>query len=216
MSTQILFGFVCLGFVVPLEICSLICIWRRHLYLWRAANFDLCSALMTIDQWGFFSVSHLPWHGTSVYNGHLRGPVTLTPIAERLAGELSLPVLTCQVCRGWDSNTQPSACGANAFTNYATAAAQSKEIWHLIRILMVTSRRVWDRLITHCCLTLQNAIPHCPLWEINRSPFDVTFKILLWRRIVPYFKINLSFFYENTFISCFPKGIDTHDRFHYF
>ena len=49
-------------------------------------------------------------------------------MVERLAGELSLPVLTCQVCRGWDSNTQPSACGANAFTNYATAAAQSKEI----------------------------------------------------------------------------------------
>ena len=28
---------------------------------------------------------------TSVYNGHIRGPVTLTP-AERLAEELSLPV----------------------------------------------------------------------------------------------------------------------------
>ena len=29
----------------------------------------------------------------AVYNGHLRGPVTLTPIAERFAMELSLPVL---------------------------------------------------------------------------------------------------------------------------
>ena len=137
-------------------------------------------------------------------------------MVERLAGELSLPVLTCQVCRGWDSNTQPSACGANAFTNYATAAAQSKEIWHLIRILMVTSRRVWDRLITHCCLTLQNAIPHCPLWENNRSPFDVTIKILLWRRIVPYFKINLSFFMKTHLFHAFRKVIDTHDRFDYF
>ena len=45
-----------------------------------------------------------------VYTGHLRGPVTLTPIAERLAVELSLPVSTTRVCRGWDSNTQPSAC----------------------------------------------------------------------------------------------------------
>ena len=28
---------------------------------------------------------HLLWHVASIYNGHLRGPVTLTPIAERLA-----------------------------------------------------------------------------------------------------------------------------------
>ena len=59
-------------------------------------NFDLCSALMhmAIEQWGFISVPHLLWHGASVYNGHLRGPMTLTPIAERLAVELSLPVFT--------------------------------------------------------------------------------------------------------------------------
>ena len=44
--------------------------------------------------WRFFSVLHLRWHGASVYNGHLRGPVTLTPNAERLAVELSLPVFT--------------------------------------------------------------------------------------------------------------------------
>ena len=38
-----------------------------------------------------------------------RGPVTLAPIAERLAVELSLPVVTTyRVCRGLDSNTQPS------------------------------------------------------------------------------------------------------------
>ena len=29
----------------------------------------------------------------SVFNGHLRGPVTLTPVAERLSVELSLPFL---------------------------------------------------------------------------------------------------------------------------
>ena len=41
-------------------------------------------------------------------NGHLRGPVILTPVAERLAVErlLHVPVLTTCVCRGWDSNTQ--------------------------------------------------------------------------------------------------------------
>ena len=73
--------FVCLGFIVPLENFSLI--WSHHLRR-RVANFDLCSALMDIEQWGF--------SGASVYNGHPRGLVTLIPIAERLAVELSLPV----------------------------------------------------------------------------------------------------------------------------
>ena len=41
---------------------------------------------------GFFSVPHLLWHEASVYNGHLRGPVTLISITERLAVELSLRV----------------------------------------------------------------------------------------------------------------------------
>ena len=108
--------FVCLGFIVPLENFSLIC--RRHHNWWRVANFDLCSALMAIEQWGFFSVPHLLWHGVSVYNYHLRGPVPLTPIAERLAVELSLPLFTISVCRGWDSNTQPP----NALIHCATAA----------------------------------------------------------------------------------------------
>ena len=83
--------FVCAGFFVLLETFSLI--WRRHHYGWRSSNFDLCSALMAIDQWGFFSVPHLLWHGASVFNGRLRGPVTLAPNAEHLAMELSLPIL---------------------------------------------------------------------------------------------------------------------------
>ena len=62
-------------------------IWRRHHYWWRAANFDLCSAPMAIEQWGFFSVPHLLWQGASVFNGHLRGPVTLTSIANCSAVE---------------------------------------------------------------------------------------------------------------------------------
>ena len=115
--------FVCLGFIVPLENFSLIC--RRHHNWWRVANFDLCSALMAIEQWGFFSVPHLLWHGVSVYNYHLRGPVPLTPIAERLAVELSVPLFTISVCRGWDSNTQPP----NALIHCATAAVHLMHIW---------------------------------------------------------------------------------------
>ena len=88
---------------------------------------------MAIEQWRFFSVPHLLWHGASVYNGHLRRPVTLSPYlggpvtlpspAERVAVELSLPVFTTKICRGWDSNTKPAACGTNALTHCATAAA---------------------------------------------------------------------------------------------
>ena len=83
--------FFCLfwGFFVSLENFSFI--WRRHHCWWRAANFDLCSALVVIEQWGFFSVPCLLWHGASIYNGRLGWPVTLTRIAKGLAVELSLP-----------------------------------------------------------------------------------------------------------------------------
>ena len=89
-------GFVCFlncfylgrGRFVPLDNFSLK--WRRRHYRCRVANFDLCSALMAIEQWGLFSMPHLLRHGASVYNGHFRGPMTLTFIAERLAVDLSL------------------------------------------------------------------------------------------------------------------------------
>ena len=55
-------------------------------------------------------------NGKSIYNGNLRGTVTLPPIAERLAIELSPPVFTTYICCGWDSNNKSSAGGANAFT----------------------------------------------------------------------------------------------------
>ena len=90
-----IFSLVCFGFLVPLASFSLN--GRRHYYRWRAANFDLYLALMAIEQReqrGFFSVSHLLWHGTSVHNGHTRGLVTLTPVAECLAEELPLHVST--------------------------------------------------------------------------------------------------------------------------
>ena len=94
--------FVCLGFFVTLQNFTLV--WRRHQYRWRATNFYPYSALMAIEHWGFFSVLHLVWHGPTLSNGHLRGPVTLTPVAERLAVELSLTVLTTDVCPDLGSN----------------------------------------------------------------------------------------------------------------
>ena len=94
-------------------------IWRRHHCRWRVAYFDLCLTLMDIEQWGFLSVPHLLWHEASVYNGNLLEPVALTPIAKH---QLSLPVFTTSVCRGWDSYNQPSTCQENALTDCATAA----------------------------------------------------------------------------------------------
>ena len=87
----------------------------------KAAN-DLCSALMVNKHWGFFSVPHLLWHRTSIYNGHLRGPVTLTPIAERLAVELSLTcVKYLSLSRlGFE---HPIRVLGRALTDSATAAA---------------------------------------------------------------------------------------------
>ena len=70
---------------------------RRHHYQWRASNFDLYSVLMAIEKWGSFSVPYLLWHGTSFYNGILRGPVT--PVAKYLPVELSLLVFTTWVCQ---------------------------------------------------------------------------------------------------------------------
>ena len=45
-----------------------------------------------------------------ICNGHLQGPVILTPIAESIAVKLSLPVFTTWIRCGCDSNTQPFAC----------------------------------------------------------------------------------------------------------
>ena len=55
----------------------------------KGCKIDLCSALhWALEQWGFFSMPNLLLQGASVYNGHVRGPMTFTHIAERLAVEL--------------------------------------------------------------------------------------------------------------------------------
>ena len=39
---------------------------RRHPCQCRAENLHFCSTLMAFEQWEFFSMPHLRWHGTSV------------------------------------------------------------------------------------------------------------------------------------------------------
>ena len=69
----------------------------------------------------FFSLPHILWHWASVYNGHIRWHVALTPVAERF--KLSLPIFTIGLS-GLDANTQPFACEVYALTNWATAAVR--------------------------------------------------------------------------------------------
>ena len=47
---------------------------------------------------------HLLYHGPKSYNGHLLGPVILTPFAERLEVKLLIPVLMTEVCPDLESN----------------------------------------------------------------------------------------------------------------
>ena len=108
------FLFVCVEFIVPLENVSLI--WRCHHCRWWAANYDLRSALMGIEQRGFFNVTQLLWHWPTLNYGHLRS----SPVCERLAVKLSPPVFTTQVCRDRGSNPDLSHARRMLYL-YATA-----------------------------------------------------------------------------------------------
>ena len=81
--------FVCLGIFPKLNFWL---IWRRYYYQWRVANLTYAPHLWSSSSKG--SLAYHTYCDASVYSGHLRGPVTLIPISERLTVELSLPVLT--------------------------------------------------------------------------------------------------------------------------
>ena len=173
-NTFIVRCFFCLcEFIVLLENFSIIC--RRHDYRWRAENFYLCSALMVIEQWGFFNVPHLLWYGPTLYNGHLRGPVTLTPVADRLAVELSLPVFTIQVCcdRGLNSYL-PHA--RRTFYLYATAAFYSEMKY--IRIITIL-KHTYGTLISKAFLSYMT---HILIW--NKSFKVHNASVLIYLRIL--------------------------------
>ena len=104
------FIFCCWFFFCNIDIPRLfVCLFGVFRHTWNffthmetslTANFDLCLALSAIKQWGSLHVPHLLLHGTSVYNSHLLRPVTLTPIAERMAMVLSPPVFTRSIATG--------------------------------------------------------------------------------------------------------------------
>ena len=82
------------SFFFPLENFSLI--WRPMTSPLPVKGYkDPCLALRPIEQWGFFRMPDLLWHEASVYNGHLRGPVTLALIAVFCRAFGSWAVTTC-------------------------------------------------------------------------------------------------------------------------
>ena len=83
-------------------------------------HFDLYPAHIAIEQWGFFSVPHLLWHGTSIIMVIFEDPWH-SHLLPSILQWLSQPILPTSVCRGWVSNNHPSACGATVLTDCATA-----------------------------------------------------------------------------------------------
>ena len=163
---------VCLVFFVLLE--NFLLIWRRHHLRWRTANSDIYSAPMAIDQWRFFSILHLLRHKASVYNGHQWGPVKLAPVADRLAVDMSLPVLQLRsVATG---NTYPSSWKANALTDCATAADISILNYIYIIGFIVDFRPARYQRHRHCWFE-RSAKCRPPLgtyiWNLNKlGPFS--------------------------------------------
>ena len=69
--------------------------WCHSRFFHLFANFTIDGeGLKILTYAGFFSVPHILWHRTSVYNVHLWGQVTLKLNSEGLALELWLPLLT--------------------------------------------------------------------------------------------------------------------------
>ena len=111
-------SFVCV-FLVPLKNFSLM--WRCHRIQCEGCKFWPIGILGTYD--------HLACH-TYCDTGHPFIMVILedtwhTHSAKHFPRELSLPALMKWVFLGWDSNTQPSACGVDALTHCATSAAKT-------------------------------------------------------------------------------------------
>ena len=79
LKRWVFFNFSFIKFIIETFFCFCFTSHSRifHSYGDVTSNFHLFSALMTIEQWGFFML-HLLWHRSSVYNAHLWEYVTHT------------------------------------------------------------------------------------------------------------------------------------------
>lgn len=107
--------FSCLGFLVLHENVSLI--WRGNHYPWRSGYFDLCSALINIEQWEFFSLGH----GSFVYKIISHGIYMYT--CSRAFGSVNINAL---ITKKLDSNTISSSCKTNGLTDWTTIQSTNK------------------------------------------------------------------------------------------
>ena len=76
----------------------------------KGSNYDFYLKLGTqgTEHLEFFSVPHLQWLKTFVYNGHFGRHVTSTPVVDHSAAiELSLPVFTTNLYCDQVSNPDP-------------------------------------------------------------------------------------------------------------
>ena len=64
------------------------------------------------------------------------------------------------VCRGWDSNTQPSACRANALTHCATAAAV------LILNVSMKVQNTWEHYIRTSAYSIRSLSTEAKTWNV--------------------------------------------------
>ena len=105
------------------------------------------SMLGTHGHWAirFFGVPYLLWHGISIYIGHLRRHVILTPITERLVVELSLPFLRI------GSVMAGSTSGTNALTHRTTAAVDYLSLRLNTYWAIISNKGFNVRKYNQCC-----------------------------------------------------------------
>ena len=111
---------------------------------------------MAIEQWGFFSMPHLPWRGVSYPRTHD------THNCCRPFGREAVTTC-CYVCRGWDSNIQPFAREANAQTDCASHFPTDAvfQVW----LNLVLEKKIFSRALLKAlaigtliaCLTINSS-----------------------------------------------------------
>ena len=116
-----------------------------------------CSALTVIEQGGFFSVQNLLWHGASVDNGNIRGPVTRTPNAERLQWSCHY-LCFCKKKKGGGMSRRVTLEYDDS-TRYVSHKQKNFMVFYFIFLQACN----WDR----CSLKHKTFKPYCHFDEIS-------------------------------------------------
>ena len=103
----------------------------------KCESFYLYSALIAIEKWGFFSVPHLLWLGASVYNGHLRGSVTLTLYCRAFcSGAVTTWLFFFYLSLSWLGFEHPTfRMRGSDLTHFAYAAVKMNKDIQLLQVL---------------------------------------------------------------------------------